>query len=78
MLGATNIALVHSYERAMDGCVESEDWTGALTYGRRLEKPYSTYLTKFHPTIGLHYFKLGKLEMLADNVREVRGLLSRK
>ena len=70
VLGVTNLALVHCYERAMDGCVESEDWSNALAYGRKLEKPYSTYLSRFHPTIGLHYFKLGKLEMLCDNIRE--------
>jgi len=70
VLGETNIALVRCYERAMDGCVDTEDWSAALSYGRRLEKPYTTYLSKFHPTIGLHYFKLGKLEMLLDNVRE--------
>jgi len=70
VLGDTNIALVHCYERAMDGCVETEDWSAALSFGRKLEKPYTTYLSKFHPTIGLHYFKLGKLEMLGDNIRE--------
>lgn len=60
VLGTHNIALVHSYEVAMDGCLENNDWTGALELSRKLEKIYLVYLTKYHPSIGLHYFKQGK------------------
>lgn len=69
-LGETNINLVQCYEVAMDGCLEEGDWKGALKYGKKLEKPYQTYHSNYHPTLGLHYFKQGKLEVLSENLRE--------
>ena len=69
VLGDSNISLVYCYEVAMDGCLEHGDWERALGYGRKLENPYQTYHSQFHPTIGLHYFKQGKLEILMENLR---------
>jgi len=69
-LGETNITLVRCYEVAMDGCLEQGDWKGALKFGKKLEKPYQTYHTNYHPSLGLHYFKQGKLEVLSENLRE--------
>lgn len=69
VLGVSNISLVRCYEVAMDGCLDVNDWQGALNYGKKLEKPYSMYHSRFHPTIGLHFFKLGKLELMVDNIR---------
>lgn len=59
ILGPHNLALMHSYEVAMDGCLGINDWKGALELSRKLEKIYPIYLTKYHPSIGLHYFKQG-------------------
>jgi len=70
LLGHCNIALLHAYEVGMDGCLDYSDWKGALEYGKKLEKLYLVYLTKNHPSIGLHYFKQGKLELQMENLRE--------
>lgn len=70
LLGPLNISLVRCYEVAMDGCLEQGLWRKALEYSKKLEKPYQMYLSKYHPSIGLHCFKQGKLEMQIDNVRE--------
>ena len=59
LLGHCNIALLHAYEVAMDGCLEQANWKGALEYSKKLEKLYLVYLTRNHPTNGLHYFKQG-------------------
>ena len=59
ILCSPNIALLQCYEVAMDGCVEQGDWKGALQYGIKLEHSYKTYLSEYHPSLGLHYFKLG-------------------
>lgn len=61
LLGPTNISLIHCYEVAMDGSLEYDDWKGALEYGTKLETPYLVLLPENHPTIGLHYFKLGEV-----------------
>ena len=61
LLGPTNIPLIHCYEVAMDGSLEYDDWKGALEYGTKLETPYLVLLPENHPTIGLHYFKLGEV-----------------
>ena len=60
LLGTFNIALLHSYEVAMDGCLDRNDWKGALEISKKLEKFYAAYLSKYHPSNGLHYFKQGQ------------------
>lgn len=59
LLGPLNISLVRCYEVAMDGCLEQGLWRKALEYSKKLEKPYQMYLSKYHPSIGLHCFKQG-------------------
>ena len=57
LLGHCNISLLHAYEVLMDGSLDRNDWKGALEYSKKLEKLYLVYLSKYHPTNGLHYFK---------------------
>ncbi|XP_012566679.1 histone-lysine N-methyltransferase SMYD3 isoform X1 [Hydra vulgaris] len=69
ILCSPNIALLQCYEVAMDGCIESGDWKGAFQYGIKLECSYKNYLSEYHPTLGLHYFKLGKLALQIEDLR---------
>lgn len=59
-LSPLNLSVLHACEAAMDGCLEQEDWKGALAYSLSLEKGYHFYLADYHPTLGIHYFKQGK------------------
>lgn len=60
ILSKYNIALLHAYEVAMDGCLDENDWGGALVLSKKLEEMYRMYLSQYHPSIGLHYFKQGR------------------
>jgi len=70
IVGPTNISLVHAYEVAMDGCLEQEQWTTAYEYSKKLVKPYLVLLPQFHPSVGLHYFKQGKLALHIDYLKD--------
>jgi len=63
LLGHCNIALLHANEVAMDYSLEKYNWRAALEYGKKLDKLYLFYLSKYHPTHGLHYFKQGILKL---------------
>jgi len=70
LLSPVNLSLLHACEVAMDGCLETEKWSDALEYSLALEEGYRFYLSKYHPTRGIHYFKLGKLQLLLDFLTE--------
>lgn len=70
LLSPVNLSLLHACEVAMDGCLETEKWSNALEYSLALEEGYRFYLSEWHPTRGIHYFKLGKLQLLLDFLAE--------
>jgi len=69
-LSPVNLSVVHACEVSMDGCLEREEWKQALMFSKMLETAYKVYLTEYHPSLGIHYFKQGKLQFLQDDVRD--------
>ncbi|XP_072906953.1 N-lysine methyltransferase SMYD2-like isoform X2 [Hemitrygon akajei] len=59
-----NVYMLHMMYQAMGVCLYMQDWDGALRYGQKIIKPYST---KHYPAYSLNvasmWLKLGRLHM---------------
>ncbi|KAG8187315.1 hypothetical protein JTE90_011685 [Oedothorax gibbosus] len=65
-LADTHLCKVKTLEIAFDICIESNQWADAITLGKQLLKPYRLYYGQYHPTLGIHLFKLGKIQALQN------------
>lgn len=61
----------------MDACINSQHFTEALEYAKRLEKPYYKLYPDNYPTTGIHLMKLGKLECYLGNFQQAVNSLGK-
>ncbi|EDO35500.1 predicted protein [Nematostella vectensis] len=47
--------------QTFDACVMEQDWTKALEYATRNLEVYTWFYPKYHPCLGVHLYKIGKL-----------------
>ncbi|GFU32397.1 histone-lysine N-methyltransferase SMYD3 [Trichonephila clavipes] len=64
ILADTHIYRVKILELAFTACVFNNQWTDAHAMGIQLLKPYRMFYGPYHPTLGIHLFKIGKIQRL--------------
>lgn len=62
ILGDTHLFRIKILEFAFDACIDKNQWTEAAIIGKQLTEPYKLLYGKYHPCLGIHYFKVGKIQ----------------
>ncbi|XP_048830183.1 N-lysine methyltransferase SMYD2-A [Brienomyrus brachyistius] len=57
----TNVYMLHMMYQAMGVCLYMQDWDGAMNYGEKIIKPYSTHYPAYSLNVASMYLKLGRL-----------------
>ncbi|GBN61011.1 hypothetical protein AVEN_248459-1 [Araneus ventricosus] len=66
ILADTHICRVKILEIAFDTCVWTNQWADAVAIGEQLLKPYRLYYGNYHPMLGIHLFKMGKIQVFLN------------
>ncbi|KAF8783236.1 Histone-lysine N-methyltransferase SMYD3 like protein [Argiope bruennichi] len=66
ILADTHIFRVKILEIAFDACVWINQWADAVAIGEQLLNPYRLYYGNYHPLLGIHLFKLGKIQVFLN------------
>lgn len=74
-VNAENIYVVKLLEKLMDLCLSAGRMERALEIAIHLTRSYEVYLTEMHPLLGIHYFKIGKLELYLENYSSAKSNL---
>lgn len=65
-----NVHLIRLLEMAFDSCIELGQFAKAVSYGTRLLEPYRFFLPKFHPDLGIHLMKIGKIHLYLEQTTD--------
>ncbi|GFY39545.1 n-lysine methyltransferase SMYD2 [Trichonephila inaurata madagascariensis] len=64
ILADTHIYRVKILEYAFNACILNNQWTDAHAMGIQLLKPYRMFYGPYHPTLGIHLYKLAKIQRM--------------
>jgi len=57
-------------DKAMDACIYLELWDRALAFGLQTMDAYKLYYPRNHPSVGIQLFRIGKLQVYLDKLKE--------
>lgn len=60
---------------AFESSIEMGQWEQALEFGEELVLGYQKYYRDYHPLLGIHYMKLGKINLYLKKFSEALGML---
>ncbi|XP_065066385.1 histone-lysine N-methyltransferase SMYD3-like [Rhopilema esculentum] len=64
-----SIDMIKCLEAVFDRHIKVQNWELAIESGRLLLHGYQSCYPMYHPVTGIHLFKLGKIEILTDNLQ---------
>ncbi|KAJ7340411.1 SET and MYND domain-containing protein 3 [Desmophyllum pertusum] len=62
-------------DKAMDACIYLELWDQALAFGLQTMDAYKLYYPRNHPSVGIQLFRIGKLQVYLDKLKDGFQLL---
>lgn len=57
-------------DKAMDACINLEFWDRALAFGLQTMDGYKLYYPRNHPSVGIQLFRIGKLQVYLDKLKD--------
>lgn len=57
-------------DKAMDACIYLELWDKALAFGLQTMDAYKLFYPRNHPSVGIQLFRIGKLQVYLDKLKE--------
>eukprot|EP00057_Strongylocentrotus_purpuratus_P035523 XP_799878.3 PREDICTED: histone-lysine N-methyltransferase SMYD3 [Strongylocentrotus purpuratus] len=75
-LQADHHLLVKLRDRAFDICVDTQSWEKAAQMGQLNTDPYRYHYGPYHPSLGIHLLKMGKLLLYLERLQDAREYLT--
>lgn len=70
VLHPLNIQHVQTLQSAFDSSLTLQHWEEAESYAKRLINGYLTYYGEFHPSTGILYLSIGKLQVYLKKLKQ--------
>ncbi|GFU63515.1 histone-lysine N-methyltransferase SMYD3 [Trichonephila clavipes] len=75
VLGKTNIYWIKSLEIAFNVCIKLKKWIDAISFGNLLTEPYRFYYGPYSRHLGIHLFKIGKIQLYYGSPTDAENVL---
>ncbi|XP_041481801.1 histone-lysine N-methyltransferase SMYD3-like [Lytechinus variegatus] len=75
-LPANHHLLVKLRDKAFDACIDTQAWEKAAMVGKLNTEPYRHHYGPYHPSLGIHLLKMGKLLLYLERLQEARKYLT--
>ncbi|PRD21790.1 UNVERIFIED_CONTAM: Histone-lysine N-methyltransferase SMYD3 [Trichonephila clavipes] len=75
VLGKTNIYWIKSLNLAFNVCISLKKWIDAIRFGNLLTEPYRFYYGLYSRHLGIHLFKIGKIQLFYGSPVDAEDVL---
>jgi len=70
VLSLSNVTRIRIIDKALDGAIGVQNMDKALKYALINKELYCKYYSSYHPNLGVHFVKLGKIQLFLHQIPE--------